>query len=182
MSVKYAIMGLLADGPLHGYELKAAYEGELVPESQLNVGQVYTTLDRLDRDGLVAHGLVRQPVRPDKKVYELTRDGRKELREWLATPSRPELDLRNETFLKLMLARRLKGFDALEVLAVERRGCMERLHEIEFARARADTDGAPLQTMLLLELAALKISSFLKWLDRCEELFKRETGRREKKR
>jgi DNA-binding PadR family transcriptional regulator len=178
MSVKYAILGLLADGPLHGYELKAAYEGELIPESQLNFGQVYTTLDRLDRDGLVAHDLVRQPVRPDKKVYELTRDGRKELREWLATPSRPELDLRNETFLKLMLARRLKGFDPLEVLSVERRGCIERLHEIEATRARADTQETPLQTVLVLELAAIKLGSFIKWLDRCEELLKQEAGRR----
>src|SRR2546425_12833798 len=108
MSIKYAILGLLSDGPLHGYELKTAYEGELVPDSPLNFGQVYTTLDRLSRDGLVAHDLVRQAERPDKKVYELTRDGRKELKEWLATPSRLDLDLRNETFLKLMLAKRLK--------------------------------------------------------------------------
>src|SRR5229473_2665380 len=138
MSIKHAILGLLADGPLHGYELKTAYEENLVPASQLNYGQVYTTLERLGRDGLVAHEVVSQTERPDKKVYALTREGRQQLQEWLTTPSRLDLDLRNETFLKLVLARRLasgvasapRDIDALEVLAVERRSCFERLHEV----------------------------------------------------
>src|ERR671934_1824686 len=98
MSIKYAILGLLADRPLHGYELKAAYETELVPSTQLNYGQVYTTLERLARDGLVAHEVVSQTERPDKKVYALTEAGRKELRAWLTRPSRLDLDLRNEEF------------------------------------------------------------------------------------
>src|SRR5438270_1427371 len=105
MSIKHAILGLLAERPLHGYELKAAYEQELVPSTQLNYGQVYTTLERLGRDGLVAHEVVSQPVRPDKKVYALTTAGRKELKEWLARASPVALDLRNETLLKLILAR-----------------------------------------------------------------------------
>ena len=86
MSVKHAILGLLAGKPLHGYELKAGFD-ELVPTTELNVGQVYTTLDRLSRDRLVTHEVVNQAERPDKKVYALTDDGRKELKEWLATPS-----------------------------------------------------------------------------------------------
>jgi DNA-binding PadR family transcriptional regulator len=170
VSIKFAILGLLADRPLHGYELKSAYEVELVPESQLNVGQVYTTLDRLSRDGLVAHDVVRQSERPDKKVYALTRDGRKELKEWLATPSQLDLDLRNETFLKLMLARRLKWPDPLGVLSVERRACFERLHEVTTARARLGTDPKLVPTALLLDLASLRLDAYLKWLDRCEEL------------
>src|SRR6266849_4290135 len=115
MSIKHAILGLLADGPLHGYELKTAYEEDLVPATQLNYGQVYTTLERLGRDGLVAHEVVSQTERPDKKVYALTEGGRKELKEWLSTPSTLDLDLRNETFLKLMLARRLEDANPLEV-------------------------------------------------------------------
>src|SRR5207244_162321 len=130
MSIKHAILGLLSKKPLHGYELKAAYEEDLVPATQLNYGQVYTTLERLGRDGLVAHEVVSQTERPDKKVYALTPGGRRELHEWLTTPSRLDLDLRNETFLKLMLARRLEDADPLEVLRVERRACFERLHEV----------------------------------------------------
>src|SRR5437773_12117881 len=97
LSIKHAILGLLAGGPLHGYELKAAYEEELVPATQLNYGQVYTTLERLARDGLVAHELVTQAERPDKKVYALTAEGRAQLREWLTTPSPLALDPPHET-------------------------------------------------------------------------------------
>jgi DNA-binding PadR family transcriptional regulator len=177
MSIKYAILGLLADRPLHGYELKAAYEEDLVPATQLNYGQVYTTLERLARDGLVAHQVVSQAERPDKKVYALTAEGRKQLEAWLQGPSQLDLDLRNETFMKLALARRLRHADPLRVLAVERRSCFERLHEVAQARARAEKEKASLQTTLLLDLAVLKLEAFLKWLDRCEEILKPEGKR-----
>jgi DNA-binding PadR family transcriptional regulator len=177
MSIKHALLGLLAGGPLHGYELKAAYEEELVPATQLNYGQVYATLERLGRDGLVAHEVVSQAERPDKKVYALTGAGRRELRQWLASPSPLDLDLRNETFLKLILARRLADADPLEVLTTERRSCFKRLHEVAQARARADKEGASLPTVLLLDLAVLRLEAFLKWLDHCEEVLKREVKR-----
>jgi DNA-binding PadR family transcriptional regulator len=174
MSIKHAILGLLAEGPLHGYELKAAYEEDLVPASPLNYGQVYTTLERLGRDGLVAHEVVSQSERPDKKVYALTDEGRKELHEWLETPSRLDLDLRNETFLKLILAQRLSDSDPLKVLAVERSSCLARLHEITQTRACAKWEGASGQTILLLDLALLRLEAFMKWLERCEQVLKQE--------
>ncbi len=173
MAVKHAILGLLSDRPLHGYDLKSAFEDELAPKSQLNFGQVYTTLDRLRRDGLVDHDVVSQAVRPDKKVYALTDRGRDELREWLSTPARHDLDLRNETFLKLMLARRLVDVEPANVIAIERRACMERLHEVGRARARAQADTS-VQETLLLELAVLRLEAFAKWLDRCETLLAQE--------
>jgi DNA-binding PadR family transcriptional regulator len=135
---------------------------------------VYTTLERLARDGLVAHEVVSQSERPDKKVYALTRAGRQELRRWLDTPATLDLDLRNETFLKLVLARRLADADPFAVLAVEHRACFERLHEVAQARARADKEGASVQTVLLLDLALLRLEAFLKWLERCEEILKQE--------
>ena len=174
MSIKHAILGLLADGPLHGYELKTAYEENLVPASQLNYGQVYTTLERLGRDGLVAHEVVSQTERPDKKVYALTAEGRKELHGWLESPARLDLDLRNETFLKLILARRLSDANPLEVLAVERRSCFARLHEVTQTKACAQLERASLQTILLLDLAILRLEAFLKWLEHCEEVLKKE--------
>ena len=176
MSVKHAILGLLAGKPLHGYELKSGFD-DLVPTSEMNVGQVYTTLDRLSRDRLVTHEVVNQIERPDKKVYALTDDGRKELKEWLATPSRLDLDLRNETFLKLMLARRLRGADPLKVLAVERRACFERLHEATQAQAKAERENTSVPGRLLLDLAVLRITAFLKWLDHCAETLKKEGKR-----
>jgi DNA-binding PadR family transcriptional regulator len=167
-------MGLLADGPLHGYELKAACEDELVPASPLNFGQVYTTLDRLQRDGLVAHEVVSQSERPDKKVYALTPAGRRQLHEWLETPSPPQTDPRHETALKLVLARRLAGADPLQVVAAERRAAFERLREASQDRARARKEKPPLATILFLDLTVLQLEAFLKWLDRCEELLRKE--------
>jgi len=178
VSIKHAILGLLADGPLHGYGLKAAYEGELVPGASLNIGQVYPALDRLQADGHVTVEVVSQTERPDRKVYTLTEAGRKELRSWLSTPGRVEVDLRNETFLKLMLAWRLSRWpgstvDALAILDAERRVCLDRLHELTQARAREEKEQARGETLLLLELAILRLEAFHKWLDRCEETFRR---------
>jgi DNA-binding PadR family transcriptional regulator len=148
-----------------------------VPSGQLNYGQVYTTLERLARDGLVSHEVVSQTERPDKKVYALTASGRRELQEWLATATRPDLDLRNETFVKLVLARRLGRPAPREVIAAESRACFERLHEVSQARVQAEKEGAPVQTLLLLELAVLKLEAFLKWLERCEEVLGKERKR-----
>jgi DNA-binding PadR family transcriptional regulator len=174
LSFKHAILGLLADGPLHGYELKARYDGELVPSAKLNYGQVYPVLERLQRDGWVQHDVVSQRERPDKKVYALTREGRGQLRTWLEAPAALNLDLRNETFLKLMLARRLRGFDPLEVLKAEKRACFARLHEVTQARARARAEKEPLQTILLLDLGVMRLEAFMKWLENCDEDLRQE--------
>jgi DNA-binding PadR family transcriptional regulator len=180
LAIKHAILGLLVDGPLHGYGLKAAYEGDLVPESRLNIGQVYPALDRLQADGHVTVEVVSQSERPDRKVYTITEAGRQELHHWLDTPSRVELDLRNETYLKLMLAwrlsRRAQKVDALRVLEGERRACLARLHEWTQRRAREEAKGSALPTLLLLDLAILRLNAFQQWLDRCEEQF-RAAGR-----
>ncbi len=170
MSIKHAILGLLAEAPGHGYDLRAAFETQLAPQSRLNYGQVYTTLERLQRDGLVANEVVSQTERPDKKVYSVTDRGRGELAGWLTQPSKLELDLRNETYLKIMLARRLEGFDPLETIAIERRACLERMHDVAQARAKTGSSAEPFGTRVLLDLALLRLEAFSKWLERCEEL------------
>jgi DNA-binding PadR family transcriptional regulator len=177
MSIKHAILGLLADAPMHGYDLKAAFEGEVAPTTSLNYGQVYKTLDKLHQEGLVTPEVVAQEKQPDKKVYALTDAGRKELDEWLSTPTEHDLDLRNETYLKLMLARRLKGGDPLAVLAVERRACFAQMRELSDALAQAEADNADLPTRLLLDMAVLRLEAFLKWLDRTEEVLSKEINR-----
>jgi DNA-binding PadR family transcriptional regulator len=190
LSIKHAILGLLTDGPLHGYGLKAAYEGELVPGAALNIGQVYPALDKLQADGHVTVEVVSQSERPDRKVYTLTEAGRRELEAWLRSEPRQEVDLRNETFLKLMLAwrlnRRKPGASAraphvspIEVLDAERRSCLERLHDLTEARERAEQDGADLPTLLLLDLAISRLNAFHQWLDHCEEMFRQAEAKEE---
>jgi len=154
--------------------LRALYEEQLVPSAKLNFGQVYPTLDRLQRDGWVEHDVVSQQERPDKKVYALTEEGQRQLRAWLDTPSTLNLDARNETFLKLMLARRLAGIEPLNVLKLEKRACFARLHEVTRARAKAREDGEPLQAVLLLDLAVLRLEAFAKWLENCDEALRQE--------
>ncbi len=145
-----------------------------MPSAKLNFGQVYPTLNRLQSDGWVEHDVVSQPERPDKKVYSLTEEGQSRLRDWLRTPSALNLDARNETFLKLMLARRLAQVEPLEVLKLEKRACFARLHEVSQARARAREDGERLQVILLLDLAVLRLEAFMKWLENCDEALRQE--------
>ena len=176
MSFKFALLGLLADGPRHGYELKATYESQLLPSVKLNYGQVYTTLERLSREGLVNCEMVNQTERPDKKVYAITGDGLDQLHEWLMSPSAQEVDLRDATMLKLLLTNQMKprkkgrkGISALDVLASERRACMDRLHEYSMTRVESVKRKESAETILVLDYAILRLESFLKWFDRCEE-------------
>jgi DNA-binding PadR family transcriptional regulator len=159
----------LSHGPLHGYELKAAYEAQLVSASNLNVGQVYTALDRLERDGLVNHVVVSQAERPDKKVFAITARGRVELQRWIEEVSPHGLDLRNETFLKLVISQKVEGLDPLAVIRREKNACMDRLSEVEGARDEARRTSGDLETHLLLGLAARRLAAFLQWLDDCHE-------------
>jgi DNA-binding PadR family transcriptional regulator len=175
LSIKHAILGLLVDGPLHGYKLKSAYEEELVPGAEINIGQIYQALNRLEADGFVTVEVQPQSERPDRKVYTLTPKGRAELDAWLRAPSERGLELRNESFLKLMLADRLRRRAAgprvgpLEVLAAERRVCLESLRELTDLRVRAQQDSAAPAALLLLELGIARLNAFHQWLERCEE-------------
>jgi DNA-binding PadR family transcriptional regulator len=182
LSIKHALLGLLVDGPLHGYGLKAAYEKELVPGSVLNIGQVYQALDKLEPEGHVTVEIVPQAERPDRKVYTLTASGRRELEDWLSTPSERGLELRNESFLKLMMAWRLSqrtgtrvAVDPIVVLDGERRVCLAHLHELTDARARAEKEELALPTLALLELAMQRLTAFHRWLDYIEELLRAES-------
>ena len=175
MSIKHVILGLLADTPMHGYDLKLVYENALAPLGKLNVGQVYTTLDRLEQAGLVRPEKVIQGPRPDKIVYQLTPEGSAELNNWLSQPTKIDLDLRNETFLKLMIAQRSPSVDALAVLKQERSACFASLHNLTVALGELEQRGAPLSQILLLDLTIHRLNSFIQWLDRCEERLTEET-------
>ena len=89
-------------------------------------------------------------------------------------PLSKDRDPRNETFLKLMLARRLRGASPLDVVALERREAFARLHEITLARSEAERQKRDLPALIMIDLAALRLEAFLKWLDHCEEMLARE--------
>jgi len=165
--VRHAVLALLADQPAHGYEIKRGLEerfGSVV--APLNAGQVYTTLQRLQRDELVADDAVAQSGRPDKRVYRLTDAGRQALEEWLGVPSAPTR-LRDDFFMKLVFAQSLGLADPAELLARQRAAYLRSLGELERVLADGRADGT---TALVVEGAALHLEADLKWLDRCEEV------------
>jgi DNA-binding PadR family transcriptional regulator len=161
------VLALLADQPAHGYEIKRGLEerfGSVV--APLNAGQVYTTLQRLQRDELVADDAVAQSGRPDKRVYRLTDAGRQALEEWLGVPSAPTR-LRDDFFMKLVLAQSLGLADPAALIARQREAYLRSLGELERVLADGGADGT---TALVVEGAALHLEADLKWLDRCEEV------------
>src|SRR5439155_20459473 len=99
--LKFVLLGLLDAEPRYGYELKAVFEQLLGGTWPLNIGQVYTTLSRLERDGLVECHLVPQELLPDRKVYALTDAGRAELTAWAEQPDTGPVSLRDEFLLKI---------------------------------------------------------------------------------
>lgn len=120
MAVKYALLGLLAEASMHGYDIKRAFDEKLGDFWNLNYGQIYTTLDRLRNAGLVDYESIEQHDKPDKKVYRITAAGREALAEWRSTPAKHEPRvLRDELFLKIMFTDTDSAADVLEQIAVQ---------------------------------------------------------------
>jgi DNA-binding PadR family transcriptional regulator len=165
--MRYPFLALLARGPAHGYELKLALEerfGAVLPP--LNAGQIYTTLGRLERDGLVSGNHVAQESRPNKRVYELTEAGRAALAEWVESPA-PAARLKDEFFMKLVLAGLTGIADPQTLIDRQRREYLQALRELGEAGGALDGDGAS-PAALLIEGAALHLQADLEWLELCE--------------
>jgi DNA-binding PadR family transcriptional regulator len=171
--MRNTLLALLAEGAAHGYEIKQGIEqlfGDAMPP--INIGQIYTTLGRLERDGLVASAHVAQAGRPDKRVYELTDAGSAEIRRWLEEPVK-EPRLKDEFFTKLILAR-LPGVAALNggtdpqaLIARQRRDYLQSLRDLNTLLLRQHGNGDT-SAVLLIEGAILHLEADLKWLDLCE--------------
>jgi DNA-binding PadR family transcriptional regulator len=163
--LRHALLGLLARDVRHGYELKNALEQALGGSWDINFGQIYATLQRLERDGLVS-AVVDQDDRRGKKTYELTEQGRKELENWFDHPVEKTRRLRDEFFIKLVV-RHLAGYgDALEMIARQRKAYLQRVRDL--TRLAAETPEDPFVS-LLIEGAILHLQADLRWLDLCDE-------------
>src|SRR5215472_6013475 len=167
------VLALLAKEPSHGYQLRARLRQALGPVGEaMNAGQIYVTLGRLERAGLVAcerePGL---PDRPDRKVYVLTAAGQQKVSDWLAEVSWPRPDLA-EFHLKLIAAAAARLADPLAIVDAQRRELLRRLRDAQRA-AMAEPDGSA--AGLLLEGIVLRLQADLRWLEACERNW---TGRR----
>ena len=168
------ILAMLAKEPSHGYELRARLKQALGPVGEdLNAGQVYVTLTRLEKADLVtseqAPGL---PDRPDRKVYVLTPAGQQRVAGWLTEVSWPRPDLA-EFHLKLIAAAAAGLADPLAIVDAQRRELLRRLRDAQRA-AMTEPDGSP--AGLLLEGIVLRLQADLRWLEACERNW---TGRKD---
>lgn len=162
--LKYVLLGLLAKEPAHGYELRAALVDLFGGTWDLNVGQVYTTLSRLERDGLVESERVAQTVFPDRRVCTLTEAGSDALFEWLATPV-PAVRAKQDLFAKILLHSLLDAGDPGGFIRVQRQRCLQSLAELTAVRQAEGTDPV---TALLIDGASYHVEADMRWLDECE--------------
>jgi DNA-binding PadR family transcriptional regulator len=169
--MREAMLALLAKEPAHGYELRQRLAAALGPMGEvLKPGQVYVTLSRLERAGLVRGVQVVQSTAPDKKVYEVTAAGRDEVATWLLDSSWPKV-APVEFHLKLVAAAGTGLADPMALIDAQRRELMRRLREVQGLAESLPADG---DGVLLLEGSALRLQADIRWLEACEQ---RWTGR-----
>ncbi len=167
MAVKEGLLALLDDGPKHGYQLRADFESSTAGLWQLNGGQVYTTLDRLVRDGLV-EPLAEEGDDPRQQPYGITATGRVELGHWWAATGDEEPPPRDELVLKVLMAIRTDHKRAHAVISRQRSALYRLLQERR--RATSSTESAAtLADQLALDSVLVRAEADLRWLDLCEQ-------------
>jgi DNA-binding PadR family transcriptional regulator len=174
VSIRYGILALLRRGPMHGYQLRAAFEASTGGTWPLNIGQIYTTLGRLERDGLVAAvpgaGTAQRP-------YRLTAAGDADLGGWFTTPITGADRPRDELAIKLSLALGTPGVDVHAVLRAQRAATVRTL--LEYQRQEPDPDHpAGLSWRLVRDAMVFRTEAEISWLDHCETLLASAAGSR----
>ena len=163
--MREAILALLAKEPAHGYDLHARLMRALGPAREaMNPGQVYVTLARLERAGLVQPQDVKQSGRPDKRVYTLTPAGSERVRQWLSDLSWSKV-APVEFHLKLIAAAQTGLADPVSLVDAQRLELLRSLRELQDLVRGEDADS---EGVLLLEGAALRLQADIRWLETCE--------------
>ena len=169
MSVPHALLALLSEGPKYGQRLQGEFEvrtGEVWP---LNIGQVYTTLQRLERDGFVeATG---EGERSQKR-YRITAAGVEELSDWLRTPPDLVPPPRDELVIKVLVALQVPGIDIHAILQAHRRYVIEVMQRYTHIKAEAAEDDVPLALVADAEL--FRLEGIVRWLDAADARLKHQ--------
>jgi DNA-binding PadR family transcriptional regulator len=160
VSVPHALLALLSEGPKHGLRLQNEFEARTGEVWPLNVGQVYTTLQRLERDGLVEADGENERSR---KRYRITSSGDRELADWLRTPTELVPPPRDELVIKVLVALQVPGTDVHEILQVHRRHVIETMQRYTQVKAAAAEDDTALGLVVDAEL--FRLEAIVRWLD-----------------
>jgi DNA-binding PadR family transcriptional regulator len=169
MSVRHALLALLSEGPKYGLQLRQEFEARTGEVWPLNVGQVYTTLQRLERDGLVESedGAEEGP----QKAFRITSGGAAELASWLRTPPDLSLPPREELVVKVLVAVQLPGVDVHEVIQVHRRYLVELMQQ--WTRLKEDEAAYDLAFALAVDAELFRLDSVVRWLDAADGRLRR---------
>ncbi len=164
MSVRHALLALLSEGPKFGLRLQQEFESRTGEVWPLNVGQVYTTLQRLERDGLIESddGTEGRP----QKAYAITSSGRLELDRWLRTPPETNPPPRDELVIKVLVALQVPGIDVHEVIQAHRRHGVEQMQQ--YTRVKADAADKDVGLALVVDAELFRLEGVVRWLDAAE--------------
>jgi len=175
MSVRHAVLALLSEGPKYGLQLRDEFEkrtGEVWP---LNVGQVYTTLQRLERDGLVDSESDADGEAGLQKAYRLTAEGAAELDDWLHTPPDLRSPPRDELVIKVLVAIHVSGVNVHEVIQAHRRRVVELMQE--WTRVKRDANEDDVSLSLVVDAELFRLDSVVRWLDAADSRLSRAETR-----
>ncbi len=164
MSVPHALLALLSEGPKYGLRLQQEFESRTGEVWPLNVGQVYTTLQRLERDGLVESD-DRESERSQKR-FRITAEGGRELDHWLRSPRDLVPPPRNELVIKVLIALRLVDVDVGELVQVHRRQLVELMQQ--YTRLKEDATDEEIGLSLVVDSELFRLDSLIRWLDSVE--------------
>jgi DNA-binding PadR family transcriptional regulator len=169
MSVRHALLALLSEGPRYGLQLREEFEARTGEVWPLNVGQVYTTLQRLERDGLVESDDT-EAAGP-QKGFRITADGAAELAAWLRTPPDLASPPRDELVIKVLVAVRVPGTNVHDVIQVHRRYLVQLMQQwTRIKEAEADSD---LSLALVVDAELFRLDAVVRWLDSADGRLKR---------
>jgi DNA-binding PadR family transcriptional regulator len=172
MSVRHALLALLSEGPKYGLQLREEFEARTGEVWPLNVGQVYTTLQRLERDGLVeALDSGKADDEGPQKAYRITFAGSEELTQWLRDPPEQSSPPRDELIMKVLVAVRVPNADVHEVIQVHRRYLVQLMQE--WTRLKEDEAGLDLAFALVVDAELFRLDSVIRWLDAAEGRLRR---------
>jgi DNA-binding PadR family transcriptional regulator len=164
MSVRHAMLALLSEGPKYGLQLREEFEARTGEVWPLNVGQVYTTLQRLERDGLVESDRISEEG--PQKGFRITAEGEQELARWLRTPPDLSSPPRDELVMKVLIALRMPGTDVHEVIQAHRRYLVELMQQ--WTRIKEDDIASDLSMSLAVDAELFRLDSVVRWLDAAE--------------
>ncbi|MGH3373361.1 MAG: PadR family transcriptional regulator [Actinoallomurus sp.] len=161
MSVRHALLALLSEGPKYGLQLRQEFEARTGEVWPLNVGQVYTTVQRLERDGLVESDDTEESG--PQKSFRISDEGRAELAAWLSTPPADDVPPRDELVIKVLVALRVPGVKVAGILQAHRKHLIEEMRRYTRLKEEAAEDDIGL--LLVADAELFRLESIVRWLD-----------------